>query len=536
MKKLILSIFVSATVMLTSCGTEWLTEAQPGVTLLEDFYISGQAAIQNVNACYVPLMWEYNNTYSCEWWIGDVMSDDAVKGGQDTNDMGTVYNMENWQTISSNDILLDMYQFNYQGVARCNLVLTYVPDVEVDDEDFPQVTKDRVLAEAKFLRAMYYFRLVRIFGGVPLVDYIVDASSLWFQARATAAETYNFILTDLEDAQQYLWEKSEYDATDMGRATKGAAQAMLLKVNLYLASEGNAANRTLSQAEYYTAAKAWGDSIISGSEYGLLADYAENFTLEGENGDESVFEIQYIEESTSDYGEGSGFTRGNFTQTLTRSRSPNLGSGWGFNKPSQNLYDEFEAADSIRLFTTILNPTDDEIDNPTEEIYLGTRYVNRKTGLYYDDNTYYSLAHATRGPLNNTVIRYADVLLMYAEACLGAGDEGTATIYLNEVRNRVGLDAYPGYTFFINGEEITSPTLEEAIRHERRVELGMEGHRWFDLCRWGGLGAHMIAYQLTETTEYQGHLSSFIEGKHELFPIPSEEMDLNYALEQNPGY
>ncbi len=533
-KNLIISVIAACT--LTACE-DWLTEAQPGVTMLEDFYSSGSAAIQNITGCYVPLQWEYNGTYCAEWFIGDIVSDDALKGGQSTNDMADAYDMENWKTATGNTLLHDFYKAQYQGIARCNVALEYIPDMEPDSV-MTQSVKDRLLGEAKFLRAYYYFRLVRVFGGVPKVDHVISSDAEWEQSRASVAEIYDFILSDLEEAQQTLWKKSEYADEDMGRATKGAAQAMLMKVNLYFAGDGNAKYRNGADAtQYYQAAKAWGDSIIASSEYSLCANYADNFTLAGENGPESIFEIQYVEDPTSDYGEGFGFTRGTYTVILTRSRSSLLGGGWGFNKPTQNLYDEYEDGDT-RRDVTILNPPDSLIENSSQEIYLGCRYVSRKYGLYNDDLSYYTLAHASRGPINNKQIRYADVLLMYAEACEALGNTSEAIAKLNEVRQRasVNLPTYPGYALKINGEEISSPTLRQAIRHERRMELAMEGHRWFDLCRWGTAKETMDAYKATESQEAQNQMATFIEGKHELFPIPAEEIELNPALEQNPGY
>ena len=525
---------------LASCNG-WINEPQPGVTELEDFFTSGEAAKQVVNAVYVPLAWEYNSTYCNEWFIGDIVSDDALKGGQNTTDMADAYDMENWKTIPNNGLLLDFYRAQYQGVGRANLAIAQITPMELDST-LTQRTKTRLLAEAHFLRAYYYFRLVRVFGGVPKVDFVVDSDSKWQQERASARDIYDFILSDLATAQAGLWKKSEYPATELGRATKGAAQAMLMKVNLYMAGAGNLAGTAANATEYYRAAKAWGDSIISSQEYSLCPDYADNFTLAGENGPESVFEIQYIEFQNSDYGEGFGFTNGTFTIVQTRSRSSKAG-GWGFNKPTQNLYDEYEPGDT-RRDVTILNPPDSMIENPSQEIYLGSPYLSRKYALYNEDLegdytlNMYKLDHDTRGPLNNKQIRYADVLLMYAEACLGLGDEGTATTYLNQVRQRpsVNLPTYPGYAITINGKTIDAPTLEQAIRHERRMELAMEGHRWFDLCRWGVAKETMDAYKATESAEAQSHMAEFIKGKHELFPIPMEEIDLNPVMDQNPGY
>lgn len=518
MKKLIL-IFCSASVLLFTSCNDWLLESSPGVTKLDDFFTVGKTAIQVTNGTYMPLMWEYSSTYYPEWFIGDVASDDALKGGQSIGDMSDAYDFENFKTNSNNGYLLDFYRAQYQGIGRCNLGLQQIPLMKTDSVMDARVQK-RLIGEMKFLRAMYYFRLVRIFGGVPLTTEPINSAADWKQPRATAAAIYTQILTDLEGANAGLWKKSQYASTDLGRATKGAAQSMLMKTNLYLKN--------------YAEAKRWGDSIMLSNEYDLVPNYADNYTLAGENGNESVFEIQYMNDPMSDYGQGNGFTRGTFTVILTRSRSSKLGGGWGFNKPTQNLYNEYEVGDP-RRDATILNPKDADIETPAQEIYLGDRYLNRKYALLNPDNSAIKLDHATRGPINNKVIRYADVLLMYAEACCELNDLTPAKNALEEVRARARgtaaiLPAFPYGTYVDNQTD-----LRKAIRHERRVELAMEGHRWFDLCRWGVVKEVMDAYKAGETAEVQGHMSPFIAGKHELFPIPSQEIDLN-PMDQNPNY
>ena len=532
MKTLKYSILVLLLIF-TGCR-EYLTEIEPGTTLLGDFFTSTAAAEQNVTGCYVPLMWEYNHTYLSEWFIGDVVSDDALKGGGSTTDMADAYDMENWRTTSQNTLLLDFYRAQYMGIGRCNLAIKYISQMEIGiDEQFTAEMKNRLLGEAYFLRAYYYFRLVRVYAGVPITIDVIDDSDKWGVDRSSVEQVYNLILDDLVKANSLLQLRSEMTAEDLGRATKGAAQAMLLKVNLYMASSYWNKQLTESSDYYFAAAKQWGDSIIASGEYSLCPNYEDNFTLAGENGEESIFEIQYMEVPWGDYGEGFGFTAGSYSQILMRSRSSLIGGGWGFNHPTQNLYDEFEAGD-IRRDVAILNPADSLIETPAVEIYLGSRYLNNKYGMYRDPVDQgggfgkWSL-HATRGPLNNRQIRYADVLLMYAEAALGAGDEATARTYINKVRTRVGLT------------EIALAD-DAALRHERRVELAMEGHRWFDLVRWegvegNGLKAHMDAYKATESVEAQSHIQEFVAGKHEIFPIPQEEIQLNPTqMKQNNGY
>ena len=522
----IYSMLILSLVFTFSSCEKWVTEPELAVTGLDDYYTSGKAGIYTTNAAYVPLSWEYNYTYYSDFFIGDIMSDDALKGGQNISDMADAYDMENFKTIANNGLVLDYYRAQYQGIGRCNLGLREVPLLETDSS-MTESVQQRLIGELKFLRAMYYFKLVRVFGGVPLVDFVIESQTDWQQPRATADDVYNFIIADLEDAVDKLWEKTEYEEEDLGRVTKGAAQAMLLKANLYVHN--------------YAAAETWGEAIINGGQYNLLNNYADNFTLAGENGWESVFEVQYADDPTGDYGGsegegGNGYTRGTFSIVLTRSRSSKLGGGWGFNKPTQNLYDEYETGDPRRDMT-ILNPNDSIIENPGQEIYLGSRYLNRKSGFYDEDNNAIDYSHPSRGPLNLKVIRYADVLLMYAEACAENGNTASAKLALEQVRNRARkgdgtiLPEFPNYNGYTDSQE----DLIKAIRHERRVELGMEGHRWYDLCRWGVAKEVMDAYKAGETQEAQSHMAEFIAGKHELLPIPSQEIDLN-PMVQNSGY
>ena len=421
--------------------------------------------------------------------------------------------MENFKTGSNNQFLLKYYRAQYQGISRCNVGINNIPQI-AEDSIMSTKVKARLLGEVHFLRALYYFRLVRIFGGVPLVDYVIDSSNKWKQPRASIEEIYDFIVSDLKIAEKQLWYKSEYTKDNLGRATKGAAQAMLMKVNLY--------------RHNYEEALKWGNSFFEKEdEYSLCENYADNFSLDGENGPESVFEIQYMQDPTSDYGEGNGFTRGTFTVIMTRSRSAALGGGWGFNKPTQDLYNEFESGD-IRREATILNPTDNQMETPEQEIYLNCRYLSRKYMLMNNDGSFYTLTHNSRAPINIKMIRYSDVLLMYAEAaCEANRDLEMAQRRLNQVRERVNL---PTYDTSLNQTE-----LRRMIRHERRTELAMEGHRWFDLCRWGIAKQTIDKYRSNESSEVQNHMGDFIEGKHELFPIPNEEINLG-GLTQNNGY
>lgn len=541
-KALTYSALALATLSLSSCN-DWLTEETPGTTKVSEFFTSLSTAEAVVNAAYVPMTWEFGTTYYPEWYFGDIVSDDALKGGQDINDGADLRELENFKANSDNEILLGYYRAQWQGIQRANLAIDEIPTTRIETEgteaEKQAKYRDRYLGEAYFLRGFYYFRLARMFGGMPLIDYVIKSSNQWAQTRSTMDETLNFAIEDFKRAENLLWEKDKYSNEELGRATKGAAQAMLLKANLYRADYlRNAGNETEAQ-KYFAEAAKWGKEVIKSNQYSLWPNYLDNFRLANENGRESVFEIQYTEEATSDYG-GEGYTRGTMTTILQRSRSSAFGeAGWGYDRPTQNLYNEYEAGDA-RRDETILVPTDEQIETPAQEIYCGDRMLNRKYAMYNDgaNGGIYKLAHATRSPKNNIQIRYADVLLMYAEACCESGDLPSAKSALKEVRDRAGLSQFP-YTAVIQGKTVTfndnQDDLRKAIRHERRVELAMEGHRWFDITRWGIAKETMDTYMTGETKEAKELYGTFQKGKHELFPIPSKEIDLS-GIEQNPNW
>lgn len=530
-KYIFMALCAAAAASLTGCN-DWLKEENPGSIRFDDFYTEGTVCIQNVNACYVPMAWEFNNTYFPEWYLGDVPSDDALKGGQNLADGGDLYDLENFKINPNNAILLDYYRAKFQGVQRCNLALQQVPTVE-PDATLSAERQECLMGEAYFLRAFYYFQLVRVFGGVPLIDHVIDSSTQWRQPRATAEAVYEHIIQDLIDAEKRLWNKSQYSDEDLGRVTKGAAQAMLCKVYLYMHAYDEA----------YTWGKKWVDDQYRAGEYSLCADFGDNFTLAGENGPESVFEIQYMEDPTSDYGEGFGFTRGTMTTKLSRPRCSSLQTrgGWGFGHPTFDLYNEFEPGDPRRDLT--IGVPEGEDREEVEVNYLGNPNYNRKI-CYWEHGDFPALSHDTRSPFNYRVMRASDALLLFGEAALESGKSLTdAKWALEEVRGRARrmaadatvLPQFPAY----NGYSDTPDDLRKALRHERRMELAMEGHRWFDLARWGVLYDVLDkdhgTYGSKESAEVRAEMANFIVGRNELYPIPAEELDLN-PMEQNPGY
>ncbi|NMB81428.1 MAG: RagB/SusD family nutrient uptake outer membrane protein [Ignavibacteria bacterium] len=542
MKKTIYLVFFVMAGFFSGC-TDFLTPEPLATEKLSDFFKNDSAAVQAVNAAYVPLQWQLGGTYANEWFIGDVVSDDALKGGASISDMQVVGLMENFQTTANNEYLDTFYDINYQGIFRCNFAIENINGMSDDKWTDPEL-KTRLIGEAKFLRAMYHFRLMRVFGNIIKGDRTFTQNDSQ-KEQATKAVIVDFIRQDLNDAIKALPLKSEYPASELGRATKGAAQALLMRVILF-----DILNSSNPDSDY-DRVMSLGDSIIKSKEYQLESNYSNIFKVyvsptearfEKENGHESVFEIQYMAEATSDYG-GLGRTRGNFDPIMTRTRAGNY--GWGFNHPSQDLYDEFEPGD-IRRDEAIL--PFDEGDVYAPGIY-DNGYHARKTALGFWRTTggkqvFYMppLEHATRAPNNTMVIRYADVILMYAEAACERNNILEGKDKLNWIRLRARnstsdpsnpniLPDFPYGSYTENQAD-----LRKAIRHERRVEFAMEGQRWFDLVRWGIAGDVMNAYREKYIAKEGKDMSPFEKGKHELFPIPETQLNANPLLKQNLGY
>ena len=342
-------------------------------------------------------------------------------------------------------------------------------------------------------------RLVQWFGELPVITRPLNEDEYFTQERRPVSEAYDLIEQDLLAAIEVLPEKSQYPSGDLGRATKGAARGMLAK--LYMVK------KDFVNAEKYCR------EVINSNEYSLLPKYADNFMPVGENGAESIFEIGAVAIQAAVAGPGA--TPYNMIQGVRG--IPNL--GWGFNRPSDDLVAAYEPGDPRRQATIIyvgeVLPDGLTIvqDNPEilNERYNQKAWVGAHPGL--QDN----------GPGNIRILRYADILLLAAEAMNENGKSADALEYLNQVRRR----ARGSNNFILPDITVTDQSqLREIIYHERRVELAMEQHRWFDLLRWGRAESVMTAVG-----------KNFVANKHELLPIPQSEIDLSGGLlKQNQGY
>lgn len=480
----------------TSCEKDFL-EKKPiiGVTE-ENFYKTEADAIAAVNAAYATLQFQLSPAGHFRWFWGDIMSDDAVKGGSGDNDVNTLLQLENFNGPVNTDLLESEWGANYEGIYRANVVLAKVPAISMDPK-----LKARILGEAKFIRAWNYYNLVTMFGGVPLVDKVLPPSE-YNLPRSTADKVWDLIEKDLEEASADLWKRSEYPASEIGRITNGAALALLAKAYMW--------------RKKWAQAKQAVEAVIQSNEYRLVQDYADIFPLYGENNDESVFEIQYMNASGGNWGKNNA-NEGSFTNVFTRARGQF--GGYGFNIPTQDFVDEFfkEGFEDPRLKSTVFRvgePMGDrgvftiEATGGLPYLYYPKKYFsNRSEDAPFGDPN-------PNGGSNDRVIRYADVLLMHAECAYHTGNETMARQSLNQVRERVGIPAL----------QLSGEALLEAIYRERRIELGLEAHRFFDLVRTGKAATKLAPL-------------GFKPGINELFPIPQSQIQASRgAVTQNPGY
>lgn len=490
MKNLILIITVI--VSLAACSDDFLDRKPKGNLTAETFFENEDHAVWATNAIYANFRsWEYCGLP----YLGatDIISDDADKGSTE-NDGPYLLEIDNFQFDATNQIFSSIWQGHYHTISRANIAINRIPDINMND-----VLKDRLIGEAKFLRAFNYFRLVQWFGDIPLVLTQLRDDQYFTQNRNAKSEIYAQIEKDLLDAIASLPEKSKYKSQDLGRVTKGAAKGILAK--LYMLDKKFDRAFTLCE------------EIINSGEYSLIPNYNHIFLQIGENAAESIFEIGAVALQASVVG--SGATPYNMVQGVRG--VPNL--GWGFNRPSDDLIANYEPGDPRRQATIIyvgeVLPDGSTIvqDNPEilDERYNQKAWVARHPGL--QDN----------GPGNIRLLRYADILLLAAEAANEIGNTTKALEYVNMTRKR----ARGTNTFILRDLTITDrDALRMAIRRERRSELGMEQHRWFDLHRWGIQGETMTKVGKT-----------FVTNKHELFPLPQTEIDLGGgSLSQNPGY
>ena len=550
MKKLVY-IFLVFGVLLSSCNN--FLEIDPIARETEEsFFETPENAIYAVNACYDIIgmtegpgpdgQWLSHNY---EFFFGDFLSDDAEKGSKEA-DFQELQEMIEWRVTSGSGVLESLWIKCYDGIYRTNSVLKQLASSSLDE-----ALKTRLEGEAYFIRGYFYFYLVKVYGGVPLFTEPLTPSEFGTLQRASYHETFEQAIADFKAAIDRLPEKSGYDSSEKGRATKGAARTYLARTLMYQIGMDSESATSWDDVFQQTSA------VISSNEYQLVSNYATIFEMEGENNNESIFELQMLEGTTDNAPQKTGT---NFNQFQGNRKD----WGWGFNNPSENLFASFETNDP-RLSSTVYGATfNNGIIHGIKQEYDFTEqmspYLNRKAALEPAFRPSISKSSAA----NVRKARYAEVLLMHAEAAYHKGDEGTARQMLEMIRDRARNSTFAkGYTegsldytptgFSNNLPEINSSgqDLLNDIWHERRVELAMEAHRFWDLVRTGryldALDTKKNTFKTSDGTAFRYEnidlrancLEKSIDGpngnKVPLMPIPLREVE-DWDLAQNNGY
>jgi starch-binding outer membrane protein, SusD/RagB family len=448
-----------------------------------DFLNDPNNAVQLVNGIYNKMLdWDM---YSFSWiGLTSITSDDADKGstpgdtGSDKNKLDALNFESNMTSVN------DVWNSRYAAIYRANNALFYLEQLTIDEN-----LKNRLIGETKFLRSLMYFDLVRCFGGVPVVTSKIDINDLEtvnkvVYVRKSVEEVYAQIEEDLTDAATRLPVKSEYKSEDLGRATKEAALGLLAKAYLYQKKWQKAFDKSAE--------------VINSGQYDLIPNYADVWKEIGENGPESIFEVQAT------------LNKGLIEYTDVQGGRGTPDYGWGFNSPSLTLANSYEPGDRRRGATIIFVPSTlwDGFEAPIT--WNNPRY-NYKA---YQSNTAESWnGNKAETAKNLRILKYSDLLLIHAEAAFQLGNTGDALQNVNKLRERAGLTPK------------NSLTLQQ-LYDERRWEMAMEHDRWFDLVRTG---------QAAEKMAVDG--KTFKTGTHEVFPIPADQITQSGGrLIQNPGY
>ncbi len=516
MKKYLFNTAKASFIILLLAGCDDFLDLKPlDQEVSTNFYQTQDHAMQALVAVYDVLT--YQSTPGVAWapfiTVSDILSDDAYAGGSDANDGMQQQEMNTFNIPPTNSIVHSIWIKNYIGIYRANQFLEVIDDIDALDS-----FKERTIAEAKFLRAYFYFEQVRFFENIPLLTSTIKGPSGYQQEQNTPEAVYDQIALDLVEAITDLPES--VPSAEAGRITRWAAQALLARVYLFyngvyganLNANGTVVDQAfvLDELEY----------LIEYSDHDLFPDYELNFRLAGEFGMESVFEISYGD--TPPWWDW-GYIRGGHGNLSAQMQGPrvtgsrNWNRGWSFAPVSHKLAEDL--ADDPRFEYTIL--LEEELDGNLVKGYQHTGYFSKK---YSSDAEHWGSdgQFELNRTCNHRVIRFSDVLLMAAE--LGSDNAQT---YLDRVRMRVGLTSVPA-------------TAENIFR-ERRLELSLEGIRYYDVIRRGLNYANQELTHSVRGPNYEGDQEIFsvtfdpaIKG---FLPIPQTEIDLSAgAFNQNEGY
>lgn len=554
-----MALLISA---ISGCKEEFLDFKPIAATNSAVFYQTQQDAEQAVTAAYAPF------NYIAAWdrdyiELSDVASDDGEAGGAFVNEVPEMEAVNRLIPLTTNTMVARSYGAMFKAIYFSNIALDKLPPIKTLDPKAKPEVIDRLIAECKFIRAINYAYLTKFYGPVPLVNKVLNSNE-FNKGQSPLIEIYDQIEKDLKEAIEVLPEKTGYSADDIGRASKGAAKALLARVLLYESSYAKnypGDERFAGMTERWSESLDYSEQVINSGIYSLPGingetyatwrnpktnGYRYEFTTGGDNSAESVFEIQCIADGLT-YVIARGSALANFTAARRYVGTGNViqnTSYWGLDLPTQSLVDEFESEGANvdpRLHSGIaIEGYPDSI-----EIKGGTRWP-----VAYDmsvTRTYLTKYEASAqeykdisqdwdcSPLNVRLIRYAEVLLNAAEAAVMLSNTDKALTYLNTVRTRArmcgGLDNTVPRNLTV-ADLTGTPAGIDQIVHERRVELYCEGFRYFDLVRW-----KLALQTLNGNTTADGYPLVYESPKHDFFPLPEREIEVSDGLlKQNPGW
>lgn len=484
MKYLIKTLFFGIITIFLSCEGDFLDKLPEG-----EVADPGELGVGGFETEVFGIYSKMLNSGIGQWqryWFGSIRSDDSAKGSTagDSAANGTAFN--DFDYVATNGLSTSWWNSHYETIFACNEVVNKIQAVD-------QPTDGDLINEAEMrtLRAWLYFELRRDYGEVPIITATIDTPEDAIAPKSSVSEVDAFIEQDLLSAIEYLpldWPNYP------GRISKGFALSQLAKLYLYQERWGDAYTRF--------------QEVINSGVYSLEPNLVDLFEIEGDNGVESIFEIQQLVTNSTNYADNYYISQG-----VRGTGVWNI--GWGFNVPTQTLVDAFEDGDTRKNNTILYSGQDDG--------GFGSGTLPATPPLaqpYWNKKAYTKQARRNEFNMNGNrwenikIIRYADVLLMAAEAANESGSTAEAVTYVNLVRSRAGLGNTPASS---------QTAVRDAIKHERRVELAMEEHRFYDLVRWGDAEAVL------------GSLG--YESKNALYPIPQEAIDQSGGiLVQNPDY
>ncbi len=516
MKRLIfISALFALPVLFTGCMDSFLSHEPPVERVQDNFFQTQQDAEQALFAVYETLTFSHgrsNDGFHPFDVISNMLSDDANAGGSGSGDQPGLIEFNAHNISVTNGKVLGLWSDRFTGIYRANLLIGNIDNIEFQND----ATRDYFEGEARFLRALHYFDLVRLFGNVPLFERPLVATDIRVQ-QADPGDVYAFIVDELIEIIPML--RENIPASQVGRASTWAAKSLLGRVYLYYQDYARPVFGLGDLSVSQSVVLGHLEDVINNSGHAMLDDFSAQWGTAGNNNNEAIFSIQHITNTFGDWGFLNG-SIGNWASTMTGLRgvgfNPQYSSGWSFQPVTTDLANAFDRDNDSRYFYSILDPVAENVNHNAGEMFQWQGYAFKKFYPRFPDAP--SVNTVFNWPYNRPLFRMSDVKLMAAE--LGSAN---AQQYFDDVRRR----AY--------GDNFTSvPVSKDAIMEERRLEFAGEGHRYWDLLR---MGLDVAAEKINAQSQGGDISINFRTERLGLLPIPQTEINLSdNTLVQNPGY